>query len=539
MSKRLLRVCTMLVTAALLMSPIVQAGTLDKGMKGDDGNILSSVSTYAGSGQLGSHNGLAEEAEFRMPAGLAVLPDGTVLVSDSRNHLIRQIDDGGVSTYAGMTFDLDARGFPQGGWHDDEAEVAMFYGPAGIAVDEAGYVYIADSLNHMIRVISPEGVVTNVAGHWEPGHLDGQGEAARFYQPLDVAVAEDGTLYVADTLNHLIRAISPQGEVMTLNAPSTRIVEVFPGVVEWAGDYADGHLSEAKFNEPSAIAIDSKGNLYVSDTGNQLIRYIDLDAETVTTVAGVVPEDGELYDSGEMFAAGGFNDGVALEARFNMPRGIAISREDGLIIADSQNHVIRYLIDGHVMTVAGKVGEHGQANGINGHNTLYLPTDVIVLTDGSFIIADQFNHVIRQFELYRLPYQLPMNDDIKVVIDDEIVVFDVKPELINGRVMVPVRAIAEALDYVVEYSTAPSPTVFITDDERRLQMTIGETSLRLEQGEQEHIVTEMDRAPFIKDGRTIVSVRFISEQLGFDVAWNQSNRTVIVRHVKGVDDVEE
>lgn len=538
MKRRSLFMSTILFIGILLMSPVVQAVTLSKGMKGDEGDILSEVSTYAGSGQMGERDGEALQAQFRMPAGLAVLPDDTVLVSDSRNHLIRHITPEEVSTFAGTTYDLDDHGFPQGAWHDDEASLALFHEPAGMSVDEEGYVYIADARNHMIRVISPDGMVSTIAGHIMRGHEDGRGEEARFYHPLDVAAASDGTLYVADTLNHLIRKITTDGQVITLNAPSTRVVEVFPGVVEWGGDYRDGPLAEALFNEPSGLAIDHYGNLYVSDTGNQLIRYIDLGSGTVTTVAGHVPESGSLYEEGELFAQGGFNDGAAAEAMFNFPRGIAFTQEEGLIIADSQNHVIRYLFDGRVSTIAGKAGEHGRADHINGHNLLFIPTDVAVMSDGSFIIADQFNHLIRQYHLYHLPHQLPLNDEVKVVVDDEVIVFDVKPELINGRVMIPVRAVAEALNYTVEYTDSSMPSVDLVHEERSLQLTIGETALRMMREGQEDVIIDMDVAPFIQERRTFAPIRFISEQLGLDVAWDGHNRTVIVRTGGGLHHVE-
>ncbi|WP_430541132.1 hypothetical protein [Sporosarcina thermotolerans] len=217
---------------------------------------------------------------------MALLPDGSILVADSRNHVIRKIHNGVVSTFAGMTLELNEFGLPQGGFYNGDKEKAFFDEPIDIAADDAGNVFVADSLNHAIRKISNNGQVTTLAGNGFIGKEDGAGESARFYSPQSIVVTANGTLYVADTLNHIIRKITAEGEVSTLNAASERVVEVFPGEVEWAGDYKDGLLNDAKFNEPSGLALDSKGNLYVSDSGNQLIRYIDFSTNTVSTVVG-------------------------------------------------------------------------------------------------------------------------------------------------------------------------------------------------------------------------------------------------------------
>lgn len=254
---------------------------------GDSHEALSKVTVFAGSGEFDDWDGAASEASFRMPQGIAVLKDGSVLVADTRNHLIRQVKNGEVSTYAGLMLDGEDYGTPEGAWHDGAKEDAVFNGPSGMDTDLEGNIYIADTENHRIRKISKDGMVTTVAGDGIIGNEDGIGNEAGFYHPQDVAVVADGTLYVADTLNHLIRQITADGQVTTLNAASDRVVEVIGGYAVPAGDYADGELSTAKFNDPTSIAIDHKGNLYVSDTGNRVIRYIDLAKRTVTTAAGL------------------------------------------------------------------------------------------------------------------------------------------------------------------------------------------------------------------------------------------------------------
>lgn len=330
----------------------------------------------AGSGAVGELNGPASSASFRQPAGLAILADGSVLVADSGNHLIRKISTGTVSTYAGFTVYRDSKGFPAGMLLDGPLNQSMFHQPQGLAVDQNGTLYVADAANHAIRKITPQGVVT-IAGDGVQGDRNGTGKEARFHSPSDVAVAEDGTLYVADTLNHAIRKIAPDGRVTALNSLSDRTVELANGYLESAGDFRDGKLSEAKFNEPSGIVLDAKGNLYVSDTGNQRIRYIDLQNETVTTVAG----GGEPYAKDALYAEGSYADGEAAAAKFQFPKGLAVTADGGLLIADSMNHAIRYLHQGKVTTLG---------------SSFSMPVAVKVDALGKIWVADASAQTIQQ-----------------------------------------------------------------------------------------------------------------------------------------------
>lgn len=330
--------------------------------------------TVAGNGEYGSKNGKSLEASFRSPSSIALLNNGSMLISDSNNHLIRQISNDLVSTFAGMIFSTNDAGQLEGGLYDDQRESALFSKPSGISVDHEGNIYVADSANHAIRKISINGEVSTIAGNGHLGYTDGQREQALLYSPQDIAVSKDGIVYVADTLNHVIRKIDLSGKVTTLNAPSTRTIEVVGGVAELVGDYKDGKLSEAKFNEPSGLALDSKGNLYVSDTGNQLIRYINFANNTVSTVAGKFAPHSNLY------ANGGHKDGIALEAQFSSPKGIFVTTEGGLLIADSLNHAIRYLKDGQVQTI--------------GRN-LNNPSDVIEMKE-SILVVDSFSNRVQK-----------------------------------------------------------------------------------------------------------------------------------------------
>lgn len=492
---------------------------------------LTRVSTFAGNGDFDDWDGAALKASFRMPQGVAVLKDGSVLVADSRNHLIRKVSSGTVSTYAGFILEEDESGNPTGGWHDGAAQAAVFNGPSGMDTDLDGNIYIADSKNHLIRKISGDGTVSTMAGDGILGQEDGTGSKARFYHPQDVAVAGDGNIYVADTLNHLIRKISPGGQVTTLNAPSDRVVEVIAAYAVPAGDYADGELSVAKFNEPTSIAIDNKGNLYVSDTGNHVIRYIDLAKGTVTTAAGLSQGETPVYAKGALYAEGSYGDGASSEARFHSPKGIAITAEQGLLIADSANHTIRYLVNGQVSTIAGVPEQFGQVDGINGHNLLQHPMDVAVLPNGNLLIADSYNNKIRELEVYKLPSDLAHNDQVKVVLEDQTISFDAQPEMVRGHTMVPVKAISEIMGYTIEYKDTEGKIELIKGDVRiglqvgnRVMTTINSAAHSEEQ-------QEMEAAPYMKAGRFYVPVRFFSEAFGLDARWDRNTRTVILREI--------
>ncbi|HBN08168.1 MAG TPA: hypothetical protein DD435_05835, partial [Cyanobacteria bacterium UBA8530] len=259
------------------------------------------VTTLAGSTD-GYADGKGNTASFSRPASCAVDASGNVFVADTFNHRIRKISPAGeVTTLAGSI----------AGYADGKGNSASFFNPQGVAVDASGNVFVADTLNHRIRKISPLGEVTTLAGNTNGGHADGTGGAASFVGPMGIAVDARGYLYVSDSPNCLIRKISPAGEVTTL-AGST------PG-------HADGTGSAASFTVPTGIAVDSSGNLFVADSFNHLIRKIT-PVGVVTTLAG---------------STQGHSDGTGAFATFYNPVGIAVDARGILYVADSFNHLIR------------------------------------------------------------------------------------------------------------------------------------------------------------------------------------------------------
>src|SRR4051794_28485460 len=194
--------------------------------------------------------------------GAAVDSTGNIYVADSNSHTISKITaSGSVSILAGLT------GVP--GSADGTGSEARFNDPQGVAVDNAGNVYVADTFNQTIRKITPAGEVTTLAGlAGAPGSRDGRGRGARFGYPGGVAVDDRNNVYVADTINNTIRKISPSGVVRTL-----------AGLARMSGT-ADGTGTDARFFAPSGVTIGHARNIYVGDTFNNTIRRV--------TFAGVV-----------------------------------------------------------------------------------------------------------------------------------------------------------------------------------------------------------------------------------------------------------
>ena len=268
------------------------------------------VTTLAGSaGNAGSTNGTGSAARFNLPEGIAVDTAGNVFVADTFNHTIRKVTSAGIVT----TFAGSAGSF---GSTDGTGSAARFRFPYDIAVDTAGNVFVADTDNHTIRKITSAGVVTTLAGTaGSSGSTDGTGSAARFNFPSGVSLDTAGNIYVADQVNNTIRKVTSVGVVTTL-----------AGTAGSSGS-ADGTGSAARFNFPWDIAVDTAGNLFVTDQSNNTIRKIT-SAGVVTTIAGSAGNSGSA-------------NGTGSAARFDSPSGIAVSTAGNVFVADRANHTIR------------------------------------------------------------------------------------------------------------------------------------------------------------------------------------------------------
>ena len=282
--------------------------------------VLGVVAAPGGtSGAQGRYTVLADSpsgAQFAGPRTVAVDGSGRVYVTDTENHRIRRIDPSGeVITVAGT-------GQPGYGGDGGPATSALLRQPHGIALDDAGNLYVADSPNHRIRRIDPAGIITTVAGTGMAGFSGDGGPAtsARLNRPRNLIVDPAGNLLIADTDNHRIRRV--EGSVIIATIAGT-------GAPGSSGDGGPG--SAASFDDPRDVALDPEGHLFVVDTEAHRVRRIDAATGTITTVAGT----GMSGLSGD--------GGPAAAARLNEPRGVAVDPGGNLFIADSSNNRVRWV----------------------------------------------------------------------------------------------------------------------------------------------------------------------------------------------------
>lgn len=308
------------------------------------------VSTVAGkAGIKGSTDGSVFDALFNAPQSLAVDAQGNLFVSDTGNHTVRKISPtGGVSTLAGSA---GATGIADG-----TGTSARFNQPAGLVIDDTGTIYLSDSGNNTIRVISSTGTVTTLAGSGSAiGQRDGIGATALFNNPQGVAVDSDGNMFVADTYNHTIRKVSPAGVVTT-----------FAGRQDAPGQQ-DGIGTAASFFYPTDIAIDSSGNLFVTDYNYQSRNtYYCTDCEQQpigATVRKITPA-GEVSTLAGSSTQLGYVDGKGSGVLFGKLKSITVTAAGDLLVLDAANVIFnmnpdvtktkirRISPDGTVTTVA-------------------------------------------------------------------------------------------------------------------------------------------------------------------------------------------
>jgi sugar lactone lactonase YvrE len=329
------------------------------------------ISTVAGNGEPGfsGDGGPAREARLNRPCAVAVDREGSLYIADYMNHRVRKVGrDGTIATLAGT-------GEPGFGGDGGPAAKARLQGPYGVSVDRHGNVYVADQRNNRVRKITAEGLISTVAGNGKR-RFEGDGgpaTAAALAGPDATVSDEEGNLYIADSGNHRVRKVSPDGTITTVAGTEQG----------FAGDR--GPAVRARLNLPAALALDPKGNLYVGDFHNHVVRKVSPDG-VIQTVAG----------TGER----GFNgDGLpATRAELNEPGGVGVAPDGSLLIADGVNFRVRRVgPDGIMRTIAG-TGREGYAGDGGPATQASLSVLDILAVDGrgNVYIADHGNDRVRR-----------------------------------------------------------------------------------------------------------------------------------------------
>jgi uncharacterized protein (TIGR03437 family) len=346
-------------------------------------------STVAGDGAAGEtgNGGAATSAELNSPAGVALDSAHTLYIADELNHMLRQV--------ANQTQVIETvAGNGTAGYSGDkgQATAAELDSPLGVVVDSSGNFYIADSVNNVIRMVTPGDIITTVVGDNALGAgFYGDGGAplnAALSGPSGLAMDAAGNLYIADTGNSRIRKVSFTANTIETIAGSSNV-----------GYTGDGNPATiAELNSPRGLAIDSSGNVYIADSGNHVIRMISAITQKISTVAG----NGTLGYNGDNIAA--------TSAELNYPLGVAVDTAGNLYIADSQNFRIRMVTNNVITTIAG-TGQPGYG-GDGYYATIGLMTFpsalVVDPSTGNVYVADSGSNAVRLLTKVAAPIGPPL-----------------------------------------------------------------------------------------------------------------------------------
>ncbi len=331
------------------------------------------VENYIGNGSIGFKNETFDSSTFTMITDIDFIED-KMLITDSNSNQLRVAYDNKIETVAGIQEVYDFSGLPIGGYVDGDATKAVLNKPNKSLVYDNNTIIFTEEGSNAIRGYDIEkDKVFTIAGDIESGYKNGSNTSALFNKPTGLARDSKGNIYVADTLNNVIRKIDVNKNV-TLYAGSP---ESYGNVV--------GELSEAKFNEPTDLFI-VDDVLYICDSGNNTIKKIE--NNNVEVVGGI-----DTYINNEtQTQVGGDRDGSVEVAQFNYPTGVFVL-DDVVYVADSENNKIKTIKDGVVTTIAGS-GEYGNQLGNALQATFDYPCAILV-EDGKCYVADKNNHTIK------------------------------------------------------------------------------------------------------------------------------------------------
>ncbi len=335
-------------------------------------SIPGTISTIAGNGIRGYYGdgGAATDAQLKSPREVAIDINGNIYIADGYNHCIRKVDTSGIiSTVVGN----GTSGYSGDG---GDATAAQLDYPRGVVFDSNGNMYIADSNNQRIRKVDTAGIISTVAGNGTSGYSGDGGDATatQLDFPTGVAFDSSGNMYIADSINHRVRKVDTAGKISTVAGNGTS---------GYSGD--GGDATAAQLYNPTGVAFDSNGNMYITDNANYRIRKVDT-AGKISTVAG----NGTSGYSGD--------GGDATAAQLSNPIGVAFDSNENMYIADFSNHCVRKVdTAGKISTVAGNgtagySGDRGAATNaqING------PTGLTFDSRGNMYIADWIDNRIRK-----------------------------------------------------------------------------------------------------------------------------------------------
>lgn len=331
------------------------------------------ITTFAGNGSVGysGDGGAATLARFNVNTCLATDRQGNIYINDQFNNCVRKVTtDGIITTVAGNgLFGSSGDGGP--------ATAARFGQNWGMAVDDAGNIYIADQENNRVRKVGTDGIVYTIAGTGMPGHSGDGGPAiaAQLRTPLSVTLDVAGNVYVGDVDNRCIRKIDPSGIISTYAG--------IPGAYGYSGD--GGMATAAKFSEIWGMATDVAGNLYVCDGGNNRVRKIST-AGIITTVAG----NGASGFSGD--------GGLAISAQLNLPLDVFVTKKGVIYISDCKNQRVRKVDQsGIISTIAGTGTASYNGDGIPATAAhLHDPIGIVMDTNENIYVSDLYNARIRK-----------------------------------------------------------------------------------------------------------------------------------------------
>jgi len=333
---------------------------------------LAVVTTLAGGGSGTFANA---PSNFSYPNGVAIISSsGVIVVGDQNAGLVRLVTPAGVVTNLAGT--VNTFSFAEG-----TGSAAAFNRPIGVATLPNGNVIVADRDNHRIRLITPAGVVTTLAGSGSPAFGDGTGTGASFNMPTGVAVLSNGNIVVADGGNNRIRLVST-----ATYAANSGVVTTLAGSGSPA--FADGTGTGASFNVPTGVALLSNGTIIVADRDNNRIRLVA--TATYATNSGVVTT---LAGSGTP----AFANGTGAGASFAYPNGVGVlPSSENIIVADTENHRIRLITPTGVVTTLAGSGSNAFADGTGAGASFASPYGLAVYpSSGVIVVGDQYTQRIR------------------------------------------------------------------------------------------------------------------------------------------------